>query len=232
MTAPTLSHQAPGTRPATSLSPAEPNRIERQAVALSMLGFAALFVGAQLLHPDPFAGMEPMDGAAYLAAFHDRPLLHMAHLFEFFAGALLIVLAAHFHGLTRRHHPNWALLALVMAAAGAVMLIGNKAAICLSASAFDTLPEAQLATLVPALDMLITRQGNMAILNLLPLLPLGFVLFGILLWQARALPRWQAGFVTLGSLLLVNPGVQAMNTLGALMLAIGIVPIGLSLMRG
>lgn len=44
-------------------------------------------------------------------------------------------------------------------------------------------------------------------------------------------PRWQAVLATLGSLLLVNPGIQAMNTLGALILAFGIVPIGLGLMR-
>lgn len=200
-------------------------------MALAILAFAALFVAAQFLHPNPFAGGEPMNGASYLAVFHNHPLVHLAHLVEFVCGALLIALAGHLHHLVRRRFPNWALLALLMAATGAVMLIGNKAAICLSASAFDTLPEVQLQALLPGLDVLLSRQGLMVVLWLLPLLPLGFAVFGALLWFGGELPRWQAGAVFLGSVLLCNPGIQAMNTLGALVLAIAFIPHGIALLR-
>lgn len=206
--------------------------LERQAKVIAILGFAVLFVSAQFLHPNPFAGADPSSGADYLAAFHNHPQLHLAHFLEFFCGALLIVLASHFHGLTRQRYPNWALLALILGATGAVMLIGNKAAICLSASAFDTLSEAQLMAMVPGLDVLINRQGNMMVLSLIPMLPIGFVVFGVLLFLSRQVPRWQAAFVTLGSILLTNPGIQAMNTVGAVFLAIGVIPIGLDLARG
>ncbi|MBU1175317.1 MAG: hypothetical protein KKH72_07925 [Alphaproteobacteria bacterium] len=207
------------------------SRLENQAVAASILAFSVLFVTAQVLHPDPFAGMEPMSGAAYLEVFHNHPLVNFAHLLEFFSGALLIVLASHLYSLTRLRFPNWAFAALMMATTGAVALIGNKAAICLTASALDTLTEPQLLAMVPGLDVIVHRQGYLAVLWLLPLLPLGFAAFAILAWLGRAMPRWQAAFLLVGSLLLANPGVQALNTLGAAALAIALLPYGLNLAR-
>lgn len=202
---------------------------ERQATATAFVAFSVLFVTAQLLHSNPLAGLEPMTGAAYLDAFHGHLQVHVAHLLEFVSGGLLIAIAGHLYGLTRARFPHWAFAALMMGVTGAIMLIGNKAAICLSASALDTLPEPQLLAMVPGLDVLLQRQGFMAVLWLLPLLPIGFAVFGALVWRAGLMPRWQAVCLFFGSLLLVNPGVQVMNTFGAISLALGILPYGLQL---
>lgn len=214
----------------TITSPTQLN-LERQLVAVAILGFAVLFALAQYLHPAPFSGNEPHDGAAYLAAFHHQPLLHLAHFMEFICGSLLIVTAGHLYGFTKARFPNWALIMFIAAGTGAIMLIGNKAAICLTASAFDTLSEPELLALVPGLDVIIGRQGYLAVLALLPLLPVGFAGFGVLAWLSRTTSRWTAAGMFIGSALLVNPGIQALNTAGATVLAIALVPHALSQMR-
>lgn len=212
--------------PATHL---EQTWFERRATATAFVVFSVLFVSAQFLHSNPLAGLEPMTGTSYLDAFHGHMQVHVAHLLEFICGALLIVMASQLYGLTRARFPHWAFAALMMGATGAIMLIGNKAAICLSASALDTLPEPQLLAMVPGLDVLLQRQGFLSVLWLLPLLPIGFAVFGALVWRAGLMPRWQAVCLFFGSLLLVNPGVQLMNTFGAILLAFAVVPYGLQL---
>jgi len=103
----------------------------------------------------------------------------------------------------------------VMAAIGTFMLAGNKAALCLTASAFDTLNDVDLFAMAPGLEVLIHRQALMAVLWGIPLLPLGFALFAAGLLKASVAPKWQATLILTGSLLLANPEIQAINTVAS-----------------
>ena len=75
------------------------------------------------------------------------------------------------------------------------------------------------------------RRGFMAVLWGIPLLPLGFALFGFGLLATRRAARWQAGAILVGSLMLANPEIQAVNTVAALVLAVGLLPYGIGLTR-
>lgn len=198
--------------------------------ALATLAFAVLFVAAQFLHPDPFATAMPTTGADFAARIDGATLMHVAHLLEFVCAPLLLVLALHFHHRLAPALPRLALLALLMAGVGSFMLAANKAAFCLTASAFDTLDSATLASLAPGFEVMLHRQGLMVVLWGISLLPLGFVLFGWGLWRTRLLRRWQAAALAVGSLLLANPEVQAITTIAAIILAFGLVPHGVQLL--
>lgn len=207
-----------------------PLPIERIGTALAILAFPVLFVAAQWMHPDPFALTMPRTGADFATQINGATKLHLAHFLEFLCAPLLLVLALHLHGRLRPHLPTLAFVALIMAAVGTFMLAGNKAALCLTASAFDTLDESVLFAMAPGFEALLQRRALMAVLWGITLLPLGFALFGLGLWRARLVPRWQAGALLLGSLLLANPEVQAVNTVAAMLLATGLLPYGISLL--
>jgi len=119
----------------------------------------------------------------------------------------------------------------VMAVLGAVILAVDKTALCLVPSAFDTLPEAQFAQLVPGIEALFNYKGWLVIIWLLPLLPIGFFIQGIGLFISRVIPRWQSIPITIGALLLANPDIDLISLIGSIILAIGMVPLGVQIIR-
>lgn len=201
--------------------PTSGSSLETGSTALALILFPLLFVSAQLLHPDPFTTSLPKTGMEFAAHINGARWMHIAHLLEFFCAPLLLVLALHFYARLKPALPRLAFTALVMAAIGTFMLAGNKAALCLTTSAFDTLSDADLFAMAPGLEVLIHRRAFMAVLWGIPLLPLGFVLFAAGLLKAGVAPKWQATFLLIGSLLLANPEIQALNTVASVLLAIG-----------
>ena len=114
---------------------------------------------------------------------------------------------------------------------GSLMLLANKSALCLTISAFDTLNDSQLQQIIPALDVLLQKKSFLAALWLLPLLPIGYVLIGIALFRAKFVPRWQSTLVIIGSLLLANPEIEAVNFIASFFLAGGLIPYGIKQLR-
>lgn len=195
---------------------------QKTTIGLATVTFSVLFVAAQALHPDPFATGLPADGLAFAAHINNAFWMHFAHFLEFLCAPLLLVVALHFHALLKPTAPRLAMIAVVMATIGTFMLAGNKAALCFTASAFDTLPDATLMSMAPGFDALLERRGFMAVLWGISLLPLGFVVFAAGLLRARVLPAWQGWATLIGSLMLANPEIQAVNTVASLALALGL----------
>ncbi len=96
---------------------------------------------------------------------------------------------------------------------GSLMLLGNKSAFCLTISGFDLLNDQQLYQIIPALNVLLKKEGMMFILWLLPLLPIGYVLVGISLFKSNHVPKWQSVLIITGSLMLANPEIEVVNFL-------------------
>lgn len=119
-----------------------------------------------------------------------------------------------------------------MAVIGSLMLLGNKSALCLTISAFDTLDDAALQAMVPGLQSLLDRAGWMWMLSFLPLLPLGFLALSIGLLRDREIPRGEAVFLCVGSAMLANPEIQVINFFASFVLAAGFLPLGLRMLRG
>jgi hypothetical protein len=98
-------------------------------------------------------------------------------------------------------------------------------------SAFDTLPEAIFTQLQPGIEALFSYKGYLFIIWLLPLLPLGFVIQGIGLHISHLIPRWQSIAIIIGALLLANPDIDIISLIGSVILTIGMLPLGLQIIK-
>ncbi len=206
-------------------------RLERFGIFAAFMLFPILFLAAQLLHPNLFHSSPIADGKNWVENFRGQRFLHFAHALEFLCAPLLIIMAFHYKKMLRTKAPWLGFIGTAMAFIGALMLLGNKSALCLTISAFDTLPDSQLLQLVPGLDVMLRREGWMVLLWLLPLLPLGFAVIGVALFNTRLIPRMQSGTLIFGSLLLANPEIEVMNFIASILLALSLIPYAIELLK-
>jgi hypothetical protein len=170
-----------------------------------------------------------------IAEFHGNPTMHFGHFVMTLGVPLLIVIAAKFMRLLQEDGAWLGFIGGLMGGFGAVLLAIDKTALCLAMSAFDTLPEAQFAQLLPGIEALFQFKGYLAILYLLPLLPLGFLVQGIGLYRARAIPRWQSALLIVAMLGLgvaAAVDIDIFGLIATVILAFSFIPLGLQLIRG
>ena len=146
---------------------------------------------------------------------------------------LLIVIAANFMSMLEKGRSAWlGFIGGVLGVFGAVVLAIDKTALCVVMSAFDTLPEAQFVQLVPGIEALFQFRGYLAVLWLLPLLPLGFLIMGIGLYRAGAIPRWQSVALIvsmLGTGVSAAVDIDLFGLVATVILAISFIPFGIGL---
>ena len=207
------------------------NRIEQMGTALSFLLFPVLFATAQIMHPNLFHIEIITDGRQWIEHFRGHNLLHFAHLLEFVCAPLLIIMALHYKKILRGKAPVLSFVGVCMVFIGSLMLLGNKSALCLTISGFDTLNDQQLYQMIPGLNVLLKKEGLLAVLRLLPLLPLGYVLIGISLFKTSHVPKWQSVVIIIGSLMLANPEIEVINFFALFFLAAGLVPYSIKLFK-
>ncbi len=173
--------------------------------------------------------------SAKVAQFHNNPFLHFGHFVMLLGVPLLIVAATKFMRMLNGRDAWLGFIGGVLAVFGAVMLAVDKTALCLVMSAFDTVPEAEYVQLLPGIEALFHFKGYLAILYLLPLLPIGFLIQGIGLYRARVVPRWQSAALIVAML---GMGVSAavdidlFGLVATVILALCFFPIGTQFIRG
>ena len=90
------------------------------------------------------------DADEMIARAHGNRLLHIGHVAVLASCPLLIAIVIHYTGALAGSSAEWAgLIAAGLAVIGTVALAADKGALCLTMSAFDTLPEPQFAQLGP-----------------------------------------------------------------------------------
>ena len=173
--------------------------------------------------------------SAKVAEFHNNPFMHFGHFMMLMGVPLLIVIATKFMRMLNRRSAWLGFIGGVMAIFGAVMLAVDKTALCLVMSAFDTLPEAEYVQLLPGIEALFHFKGYLAILYLLPLLPIGFLVQGIGLYRASAIPRWQSAALIVAMLGLgvsTAVDIDLFGLVATVILAISWFPLGIQLITG
>ena len=110
---------------------------------------------------------------------------------------------------------------------GAFMLAVDKGALTLVLTAFQTLPDEQFIQILPALQSILDKEGWLWITWLFLTLPIGFIIQAIGLMKENIIPRWQGFCIITGLLLLINPDIEIISTLGATLMCIGFIPIGM-----
>jgi hypothetical protein len=115
---------------------------------------------------------------------------------------------------------------------GAFILAVDKGALCLVMSAFDTLPEAKFQEFVPFLSVIVNKAGLLWVVWLLPLLPVGAAIQAIGLFKEKFISKWQTICIITGLLLLNNPDIELISSIGALLMCAGYIPWGVKILQG
>lgn len=202
------------------------------AAGLAFVLSPALFAFGFAVHPGLRRPHVITDGDEMIARAHGNRRLHAGHVAVLAACPLLIATAMHYAGALTGSSAEWAgLVGASLAVIGAVALAADKGALCLTMSAFDTLPEPQFAQLAPGLRTLYAKAGWMWLLWAVLLLPLGFAILAVALLAGDAVPAWRGVALLAGSLLLMVPdGLEVVSLTGCVLLALAMIPTGVELL--
>ncbi len=189
-----------------------------------ILGFGA--------HPN-LAELQPAgrDAEKWVGEFHGNEMWRAAHIAVLWATIPIAVIFLTWMQLLKEKAPVLSFVAGAMGIVGSFMLAADKGALALVPTAFDTLAEEEFRQLLPGLQAMIEHKGYLWMAQLYILMPVAFILMAIALVRTKAVPRWQGIAVGLGGLLLLNPDIDLISLVASGVLAIGLAPMGMTILR-
>ena len=206
------------------------NQIEQIGVGLALIIFPLLFVFAFAVHPG-LLRPRLLDPEGLVRRAHKNRLLQFGHVLVTLNTGLLIVVALHFMKLLDHSSGAWAgFTGAAIAILGAIFLAADKGALCLTMSAFDTLPEKVFGQIKPGVMAMFTKKGWLGLLWGIVFLPIGFAIQAIALLKTHTLSPWQSVLFLIGVLLVATPdGLEIINLSASIMMAIALVPYGIQI---
>ncbi len=207
-------------------------RARRLGTAAALLAMPAIFVFAFATHPG-LGTLRLLEPADLILRARGNQVLQFAHALVTLNTALLVVVALHLQSLLRAGRGAWAgLIGGAMAVIGACLLAADKGALCLTMSALDAVDDNTFTAMMPGLMVLFEKQGWVVLVWGMVLLPLGVAIQAIGLMRSGTWPKWQAGALLAGSLLIAAPdGMEIINLTAALALLVALAPEALRLIR-
>lgn len=169
---------------------------------------------------------------AFIGEFHGNKIWWHAHLTILLATPLWIVLLLTLSSLLRQRSELTALAGLTIGVYGAVMLAADKGVWALALSAIEELPEEQFLAAVPVINQFYTKAGFVWVADLFYLMIAGISVIAIGLIRTRVVPLWQGVTIFIGSFFFYNPDIDALNFAGSLFFTAGMLPLGISMVRG
>lgn len=205
--------------------------IKSKGFALSIILFPLMLLCGFLMHPD-LLEMKMLHTAQDLVdRFHNNQLYHIGHFIVMMAVPLIIVVMVGTMNLLQGKGKKLGFWGGIIGIFGAFILAVDKGALCLVMSAFDTIPEPQFQGLIPYLDVIVNKAGLLWIVYFLPLLPLGAIIQAIGLMKEKMVQKWQGILIIIGLLLLNNPEIELISTVGSVLMSIGYISWGIKLYR-
>jgi hypothetical protein len=206
------------------------NQIKQIGIGLAFIIFPILFVFAFAVHPE-LLSPHMLSPEEMILRAHGNGLLQFGHVLVTLSTELLIVVALHFMKLLDRSSGAWAgFIGAAIAILGAIILAADKGALCLTMSAFDTLPEKVFEQIMPGILAMFTKQGWLVLLWGIVFLPIGFAIQAIALLKTNTFPRWQSILFLIGVLLVGIPdGLEIINLSASILMAIAFIPYGIQI---
>jgi len=200
------------------------------ACGISAIVFPLFFVFAFATHPGLFKPKLVKNEDDIIKRVRKNRLMHFGHVLMIFSVPLLILTAVKLTFLTQAGDlSGLGFAGGIVAILGATFLAVDKGALCLTVSAFDTLPDKEFAQIKPAFRTISRKASWLKLVWGILLLPLGFILLAIANLGGLTLPAWQCICLLLGSLLLLVPdGFEVVNLGASIILIAGLLPMGLS----
>jgi hypothetical protein len=206
-------------------------KIKQKGFGLSIILFPLMLFIGFVSHPNLLA-MESLQTVEQLVGrFHNKPMYHYGHLIVTFAVPFIIVYFVGTMNLLQGKGKVYGFWGGIIGVFGAFILAVDKGALCLTMSAFDTLPEDQFADFTPYLQVIVSKKGLLFIVWLLPALVVGGVLQAIGLMKEQVIKKWQGIQIIVGLLMLLNPDIELISSVGSALMCIGYIPWGISEMK-
>jgi hypothetical protein len=224
------------TVPATPRALNQPDPIERArrlGTAAALVAMPAIFVFAFATHPG-LGSVRLLEPGELILRARGNLVLQFAHAMVTLNTALLVVVALHLQSLIRAGRGAWAgLVGGAMAVLGACLLAADKGAMCLTMSALEAVDARTFNAMMPGLMAIFDKQGWVVLVWGMVLLPLGVALQAVGLMRSGVWPKWQAGVLLAGSLLIAAPdGMEIVNLAAAMALLVALAPQAVRLFRG
>lgn len=219
-------------RSAAAASPVAIDTLKRMGTGLCIILFPVMLLLGFLSHPDLLSLELTKDVTSWTTEWRGNFMFHLGHLLVLFAVPPIVVAVLRFMSLARERGAWFGFIGGVLGVFGAFMLAVDKGALTLVLTAFQTIPSDQFDGIRPALQALLDREGWLWITWAFVALPLGVAVQMIGLLRERIIPRWQGVSIIIGLLLLINPDVEIVSSVGAALMCIGLIPIGLRELRG
>lgn len=206
--------------------------IKQVGTALSIILFPVMLLLGFVLHPNLLSFELITDAEKWAEEWRGNFLFHFGHLLVLFAVPLIIVTSVRFMSLLKGRGEWYGFTGGILGVFGAFMLAVDKGALTLGLTAYQTLTDEQFMNSLPALQVLLDKAGWLWIVWLFLLLPLGFILQVIGLIKETIIPTWQGMMIIIGLLLLINPDIEIISALGAVLMCTGFIPLGLRELKG
>ena len=207
-------------------------RVKRIGTGASFIAFPLMLLVGFVLHPNLLSLERVVDAQDWAAEFRGSFRFHFGHLLVLLAVPLIIVAGVRCMQLATGRGAWLGLIGGVLGIFGAFVLAVDKGALTLVLTAFDTLPNGEFEAIHPALQTLLDREGWLRLVSFLPLLPVGFAALAAGLARAGVIGKGQTTLIVVGLLLLINPDIEIISSVGAVMMCMGYIPLGLRELRG
>lgn len=206
--------------------------IKKKGFALSIIAFPLMLLTGFLMHHD-LLKIEALQTVEQLVGrFHNQPMYHIGHLIVMFAVPVIMIALISFMNVLQGKGKSLGFWGGIIGLFGAFILAVDKGALCLVLSAFDTLPEDKFQEFVPFLSVIVNKAGMLWVVWLLPLLPVGASIQAFGLMKEKFISKWQGSCIVVGLLLLNNPDIEFISTIGALLMCAGYIPWGVRILQG
>lgn len=205
--------------------------VKNKGFALSLIAFPVMLLAGFLMHPN-LQKLEELHTVEQLVGrFHHQPLYHIGHLIVMFTVPVIMITLTSIMNVLQGKGKPFGFWGGIIGLFGAFILAVDKGALCLTMSAFDTLPEAKFQEFVPFLSVIINKEGMLWVVWLLPLLPIGAAIQAYGLMKEQLISKWQGISIIVGLLLLNNPDIELISSVGAFLMCVGYIPWGIKLLK-
>ncbi|UCG31460.1 MAG: hypothetical protein JSV53_03270 [candidate division WOR-3 bacterium] len=198
---------------------------------VSILAFPVMLLVGFLLHPDIVSFEIVHTPEQLVRNFRGNTIWHVGHLIVAFAIPFIIFAVMHFMHILREKGLWYGIVGGVAGIFGSVALGLDKGSLCLILSGFDTLPDEQFVGLIPYLQVIIDKAGLLVVNWLFLLIPIGVIIQTIGLIKEKYIRRWQGIVIIIGLLLLINPDIEIISTVGAVFMIAGFYPLGIKILK-